>query len=97
MIPAFDKHTIYAIARRASDIYASNGIKIDPAYIASEIEFVHDDVVRLRLKEMLNADVGNLMHDVAGIHRHLDIGTTPPTLRNCFVPRFAEHSVSRSA
>ena len=41
----------------------------------------------LRLKEMLDAEDFNFLHDVAGINRHLDHNTH--SLRGGFWPRFA--------
>lgn len=49
----------------------------------------------LRLEELAEADDFNLVHDVAGIWRHLDRDGDSPTggqLTGFFVPRFARRS-----
>lgn len=60
-----------------------------------ELLTVHRDIVPLRLDEMLAADDANLMHDVCGIHRHLDrrTATLPARLNDCFMPRFAAPTI----
>jgi hypothetical protein len=56
-------------------------------YIESELKIVHEEICRLRLEELMDADEGNFAHDVAGIHRHLDI--LDGSFREGFSPRFA--------
>lgn len=92
--------TIEKIARRAVGIYQSLGALPGPdrgprfatLAIADEVLVVHRDIVPLRLDELLAADVFNLMHDIAGIHHHLEHGTTrePACLTDCFRPRYAK-------
>jgi hypothetical protein len=82
-----DLRLISAIAERAVRLYQRSGITVKPSFISSELHFVHEKICRLRLREMLDADEGNLMHDVAGIHRHLDMVTERLTAGFC--PRFA--------
>lgn len=41
----------------------------------------------LDLDALLAADSGNFLHDVAGIHRHMD--RTTGKMGDCFVPRFS--------
>lgn len=78
---------IQAIARRAVAFYERMGTNVLPVYIATEISYVHNQVIRLRLQDMLDADDFNFMHDIAGIHRHLDV--KHDRLNDCFLPRFA--------
>lgn len=85
-----DSQLIQRIAQRASDLYKEiSDADVAPSFIASEIWMVHEHIVRLRLQEMLDADDGNFAHDVAGIHRHLDIKKVP-VLTDGFYPRFAK-------
>ena len=81
---------ISAIAKRAAAIYAKHGDAKSPHFIAAEILLVHHSVVPLRLQDMLDGDDVNLIHDVAGIHRHLNLTGTTPALDGCFVPRYAD-------
>jgi hypothetical protein len=76
------------IADRASRIYKKYGLGVLPDFIRSELRITHFEVCQLRLKELLNTDEGNFMHDIAGIHRHLDI--LDGSFRNGFMPRFAK-------
>jgi hypothetical protein len=87
MISAQEYNLIGEIADRASRLYERKvGIKIMPVYIEAEIGFVHKNIVALRLRELRDADDGNFMHDVAGIHRHLNMETER---LDDFRPRFA--------
>lgn len=90
MIRTEESNLIDAIARRAVALYERLGVKPPrPQYIASEIEIVHDEIVKLRLKDLLEADEGNFAHDIAGIHRHLRIYKNQSELSDGFMPRFA--------
>jgi hypothetical protein len=82
-----DNTHIKQIAVRASSMFRRWGILVDPAYIESELKIVHEEICRLRLEELMDADEGNFAHDVAGIHRHLDI--LDGSFREGFSPRFA--------
>jgi len=66
----------------------AHGIQVGPEFIASELKTCHEEICPLRLDAMLDADVGNLMHDVYGIHQHMDI--LDRSFRECFRPRFAK-------
>lgn len=77
---------IQLIALRASQIYRSQGTKVDSQFIASEIKIVHEEICPLRLKDLLEAEAVHFIHDVMGIHNHLDI--LDGSLRH-FTPRFA--------
>ena len=76
-----------AIAERATRLYALHGVTVKPEFIMVELRVVHDEIVPLRLDELLTADDFNFAHDVIGIHANLDIGTG--RLKNCFRPRYA--------
>lgn len=61
------------------------------------VEACHEHACPLDLDAMLAVDahVGSVLHDVAGIARHLDRRTGK--LGGCFVPRFALHTVDERA
>ena len=82
-----DIKLLRAIAERASRFYASVGVKVKPEFIMVELRVVHDEIVPLRLDDLLNADDSNFVHDVAGIHQHLDLGNC--RLNDFFHPRYA--------
>jgi hypothetical protein len=52
-----------------------------------DIEAAHCNGNPLKLKELLEADDSNFMHDVLGIRRHINRKTGE--LEDCFVPRYA--------
>ena len=93
-----DISTINRIAERAVDTYLRLGLTSDRnsefarVAIAEEILTVHREVVPLRLVDFLNADELDFIHDIAGIHRHLVMGTRHrrAELASCFLPRFAD-------
>jgi len=78
---------IKQIGARAEIILAWHGRVVSGEFIASEVACVHWEIMRLRLKDLLDADEGNFLHDVCGIHEHLDI--LDGSFRNGFSPRFA--------
>lgn len=84
-----DYYLIRQIAQRAATIYESVGKTAPWQYIASELTIVHEAVVPLRLNEMADGRDLDVIHDVAGIHRHLEI-YPKPHLGSCFLPRFAK-------
>jgi hypothetical protein len=84
-----DFELIMAIAKRAAALYRKHGTKLPPEFIAAEILLVHNEVVPLRLAELLAADDSNFAHDIAGIRKHLVFGN-PCKLGDCFLPRFAK-------
>lgn len=89
--------TIAQISERAVALYQKldmleeRNVKFARIAIASEVTIVHREIMPLRLDELLATDDSNFVHDIAGIHRHLDYGgsSTSPSLTGCFVPRFA--------
>jgi uncharacterized protein DUF6874 len=88
MITMQETRLIRQIAERAAALYGRYNRKVNPSYIESELRIVHEDVVRLRLAELLEADDGNFAHDISGIHQHLDIGKQSQFTAG-FCPRFA--------
>jgi hypothetical protein len=78
---------IIKIAKRANLIYRENGVLIDPVHIMMDLTATHLNGCPLKLQAMLDADDLNLMHDIAGIDRHLDRDTGK--LTGCFDPRFS--------
>lgn len=51
-----------------------------------DIMATHISGCPLRLQELLDADDGNFLHDISGIHHHLDRETGK--LLDCFLPRY---------
>ena len=98
MISRADQTTIKMIAERAAEAFLELGairpreVGFFKSVTVLELGMVHDRVVPLRLDDMLKAERNiDLVHDVVGIHRHLDYGMKEGTarLRDCFLPRFA--------
>ena len=79
---------IKQIADRAVALYERYDIKVKPEYIMVELRIVHEELVPLRLADLLAADDGNFAHDIGGIHNNVVIGKHT-RLANCFLPRFA--------
>ncbi len=83
----------YALARkivkRASDELNNEkvGIGLDESSLQMDIIATHVSGCKLKLKELLEADAGNFLHDICGIINHLD--RTTGKLTDCFVPRYA--------
>jgi hypothetical protein len=88
-----DRKLVRQIAERAANFYKRTyGTRVDPAFIEMEIAIVHKEIRPLRLQALADADDFNFIHDVAGIHHHLDLGARK--LRDCFVPRYTEYELS---
>jgi hypothetical protein len=89
--------TIHAIADRAVtlmeqlELLDPRNVRFGRSGIAHELMTVHTEIIPLRLEDMLKGADADLMHDVGGIHRHLDYGKRrqKPQLTLCFLPRFA--------
>ena len=75
------------LSNRAASVYLSHGIIIEPEYIASELKICHEEICPLRLHDMMNGEVDDLMHDISGIHRYMDI--LDGSFWECWKPRFA--------
>ena len=85
----------FKISRRdklALDCVISRTLTLAPDF-ASKMELsmdlvaTHANGCRMDFEALAAADDFNLLHDVAGIRRHLD--RTTGKLGDCFVPRFA--------
>jgi len=83
-----DMDMITKIATRAEAIYRAAGIRTRRKDIAVGLHFVHTEIIRMRLKDMLEGDDENLMHDVAGIDRHINVRLC--RFDDCFCPRYAD-------
>jgi hypothetical protein len=77
----------YELARdivcRASEVLDG----IDGMSLQMDIVATHISGCKLKMQELLNADLGDFLHDVCGIMRHLD--RTTGKLQDCFLPRYA--------
>ena len=51
-----------------------------------DIEATHSNGCKLRLDDLISADLGDFLHDVTGIYSHINRETGQ--LENCFLPRF---------
>lgn len=78
---------IERIADRAVNICALYGVRANRGTILMDLVACHFRAQKLRLNDLLVAADFHLMHDVAGIRRHLN--RADHTLGNCFSPCFA--------
>ena len=76
------------ITARAQRLYLANGIIRDPVEIEMDVVATHANGCPLRLRDLLDADDFNFMHDICGIERHINRFTGK--LERCFLPRFAD-------
>jgi len=83
-----DNDLIQLIADRAARFYYNHGGDFNPQYIATELKICHEEICPLRLAGLADADIGNLMHDVSGILRYMDI--LDGSFWECWKPRFAK-------
>ena len=83
-----DNNLIWLIAVRAATFYKHHGNDVEPMFIAAELKTCHEEICPLRLAGLLDADIGNLMHDVSGILRYMDI--LDGSFWECWRPRFAK-------
>jgi hypothetical protein len=90
-----DFNLIHRIAERAVALYRHldaiepRNERFAETGIVHELFTVHEQIIPLRLADMLAADDGNFAHDIAGIHQHLRDGKKP-YLADGFCPRFAK-------
>lgn len=75
---------IAAICQRAESL----GWERDRMGTVMDLAACHANGCPLDFQRMSEADNFNLMHDVAGIARHID--RTTGKLTDCFLPRFAK-------
>ncbi len=93
-ISAADKKIIKAIAARAVELHAKAGRTAEFQNVQMDISALHNNGTPLRLKELLESDDFNFMHEIIGINRH--ISHTTGKLDGFFLPRFTvkgEHHV----
>lgn len=57
------------------------------AHLVMDITATHTSGCKLKLQELLDAPLGDFLHDVCGIHKHLNRETGK--LEDCFLPRYA--------
>ncbi len=55
--------------------------------ILMDVVATHTHGCKLKLQTLLDFDLGDFLHDISGIRRHLDRGTGK--LTDCFLPRCA--------
>lgn len=77
-----DRRLTLGIVNRA----CSNNNNYDPIELEMDITAAHI-ANPLTLEKLLHADDFNFLHDVSGIHRHIDRETGE--MNNCFRPRFS--------
>ena len=83
-----ESETIKKIVQRAERTYKTIGREFDPLQVSMDLTATHANGCRLRLKNLLIADVLDFAHDLFGIARHLNRGTGK--LGDCFLPRCAQ-------
>jgi hypothetical protein len=83
-----DCETINAIAKRAVNIFKKFGIKTSYIHLKMDLTACHCNGTPLKLKELLDADNFNFMHDVAGIENSINRRTGK--IENHFLPRFSK-------
>ena len=73
------------IVERTSNIKGFG--KVDFMSLQMDIVATHISGCKLRLQELLEAELSDFAHDICGIIHHIDRGNGK--LKNCFVPRYA--------
>lgn len=82
-----DSKLIKQIVARATIHAVRHDVPYDKLGAEMDFTAVHANGCPLRLAELLAADDFNFVHDVFGIHRHIDRDTGD--LKNFFSPRFS--------
>lgn len=83
-----DRALIFALADRAALLAKRHGRKrFDKLNIAMDLTACHANGNPLKLKELLDADDFNFIHDVFGIERYINRKTG--RLEDCFSPRYS--------
>ena len=82
-----DDEIIFKIVSRAMKIFKGKAGKL---CLTMDISACHANGCPLKLDELLKADDFNFMHDIHGIHEHINRETGK--LGDCFWPRFAKKS-----
>ena len=84
-----DIEIIISIAKRAAKLHQTADLgRLDQIGLQMDITATHLNGCPLKLKELLNADDINFVHDVFGIQTALDRSTGK--LKYCFSPRFSQ-------
>jgi hypothetical protein len=78
---------IRLISQRAEAMFDARTVEVSWQYIASEVKIVHNEICRLRLRELMETDDANFAHDICGIHANIDI--LDGSFKDGFSPRFA--------
>ena len=84
-----DKDLVFAIVERAERL----GWKGDRLSTIMDLTACAANGCPVDFDRLYEADDFNLMHDVAGVARHIDRGTGK--LLNCFLPRFASRETAQ--
>jgi len=79
---------VMEIANRAAGIAMDVGLEYRPHEIMMDITATHANGCPLRLGELAGAEKFDFVHDVFGIHTHINRKTGE--LQNCFLPRYAQ-------
>lgn len=80
-----DARLIMDIVNRVRDLAIAPGI--DYLGLEMDVTACHANGCPLKLAELLGAKEFDFLHDIGGIHRHINRETGK--LENCFLPRFA--------
>lgn len=78
---------VWAIAGRAQQIMERHGFGGNATETAMDVAACHLNGCTLRLRDLLDADDTNFLHDIGGIAWNMD--RTTGRLKNHFVPRYA--------
>ncbi|MDF1565302.1 MAG: hypothetical protein P1V51_19855 [Deltaproteobacteria bacterium] len=87
LAPNHEIDLITKIAERAVKACEVLGVRLVPAATCRTLTLAHLNGCPLRLEELAAASDYDLLHDVTGIHNHLDRETGK--LTGCFLPRYA--------
>lgn len=85
---------IMTLVDRAEKIAASAGRSIDRMELSMDLSAAHNSCP-LKLEQLAQASDADLAHDVFGIARHIDRDTG--RLGGCFLPRFADVKLAKTA
>ena len=80
-----DYEVVSKIVKRASNIQGFG--KVDGPSLQMDIVATHVSGCKLKLKELLGANLADFAHDICGIIHYID--RTTGELQDCFLPRYA--------
>jgi len=89
-----EQKIIVEIAKRAVKMAKEIDFNYKQMDAIMDIEACHCNGTPLKLTELLNADNFNFAHDVFGIRTNINRKTGK--LENCFLPRYAQKTISIS-